>query len=93
MDQMGIWDAVELGRQLDGELDASPDLAREDDTLLAEVLAGKSAPDHMILPLIRSTFPALDVSDPFDACDTQADAQKLAEWYPYSSKTVNIFLL
>ncbi|KAJ7842586.1 hypothetical protein B0H13DRAFT_1909761 [Mycena leptocephala] len=52
MDQMGIWDAVELGRQLD------------------EVLA------------------ALDVSDPFDACDTQADAQKLAEWYPYSSKTM-----
>ncbi|KAJ7833063.1 hypothetical protein B0H13DRAFT_1914741 [Mycena leptocephala] len=70
MDQMGIWDAVELGRQLDGELGASPDLAREDNTLLAEVLA------------------ALDVSDPFDACNTQADAQKLAKWYPYSLKTI-----
>ncbi|KAJ7904831.1 hypothetical protein B0H13DRAFT_2510580 [Mycena leptocephala] len=70
MDQMGIWDAVALGRQLDGELDASPDLAREDDALLAEVLA------------------ALDVSDPFESPDAQVDAQKLAEWYPYSSKTM-----
>jgi hypothetical protein len=41
MDMMGIWDAVELGRQLDAELDGTPDLAREDDSLLAEVLAGE----------------------------------------------------
>lgn len=41
MDMMGIWDAVSLGRQLDGELDESPNPAAADDALLAEVLAGK----------------------------------------------------
>ncbi|KAJ7811767.1 hypothetical protein B0H13DRAFT_2472436 [Mycena leptocephala] len=45
MDIMGIWDAVELGRQLDAELDGTPDLAREDDSLLAEVLAALDASD------------------------------------------------
>ncbi|KAJ7929864.1 hypothetical protein B0H13DRAFT_2310253 [Mycena leptocephala] len=38
MDMMGIWDAVELGRQLDGELEVSQNPAAEDDALLAELL-------------------------------------------------------
>jgi hypothetical protein len=42
MDMMGIWDTVSLGRQLDGELDAAPNPAAEDDALLAEVLAGET---------------------------------------------------
>jgi hypothetical protein len=42
MDMMGIWDAVSLGRQLDGELDEAPNPAAADDALLAEVLAGKT---------------------------------------------------
>ncbi|KAJ7792328.1 hypothetical protein B0H13DRAFT_1935744 [Mycena leptocephala] len=71
MDIMGIWDAVELGRQLDAELDGTPDLAREDDSLLAEVLA------------------ALDASDAFDTSASQLDSQKMEDWYPYSSKTID----
>jgi hypothetical protein len=39
---MGIWDAVSLGQQLDGELNAAPNPAAEDDTLLGEVLAGET---------------------------------------------------
>ncbi|KAJ7917332.1 hypothetical protein B0H13DRAFT_2443031 [Mycena leptocephala] len=50
MDQMGIWDAAALGRQLDEELDASPDLAREDDALLAEVLAALDVSDPFESP-------------------------------------------
>ncbi|KAJ7223043.1 hypothetical protein GGX14DRAFT_626835 [Mycena pura] len=45
MDIMGIWDAVSLGQQLDGELDAAPNPAAEDDALLAEVLAALDASD------------------------------------------------
>ncbi|KAJ7880050.1 hypothetical protein B0H14DRAFT_2566546 [Mycena olivaceomarginata] len=45
MDMMGIWDAVSLRRQLDGELDEPPNPAVEDDALLAEVLAALDASD------------------------------------------------
>ncbi|KAJ7210116.1 hypothetical protein GGX14DRAFT_565901 [Mycena pura] len=45
MDMMGIWDAVSLGRQLDGELDEPPNPAAADDALLAEVLAALEASD------------------------------------------------
>ncbi|KAJ7333330.1 hypothetical protein DFH08DRAFT_785684 [Mycena albidolilacea] len=41
MDMMGIWDAVSLGRQLDGELDEPPNPAAADGAFLAEVLAGE----------------------------------------------------
>jgi hypothetical protein len=41
MDTTGIWDAVGLGRQLDGELDEPSNPAAADDALLVEVLAGK----------------------------------------------------
>ncbi|KAF8133543.1 hypothetical protein K438DRAFT_1998044 [Mycena galopus ATCC 62051] len=67
MDMMGIGDAVQLGRQLDGELEDVSNPASEDNALLAEILA------------------ALD-ADTFDADETQADAQKSKEWYPYPSK-------
>lgn len=40
MDMMGIWDAVEVGRQLDGQLDELPNPAAEDNALLAELLEG-----------------------------------------------------
>ncbi|KAJ7689093.1 hypothetical protein B0H14DRAFT_3176061 [Mycena olivaceomarginata] len=43
MDMMGIWDAVELGHQLDGELDNVRNPASEDDALLAEVLQALDA--------------------------------------------------
>ncbi|KAF8145504.1 hypothetical protein K438DRAFT_2097776 [Mycena galopus ATCC 62051] len=43
MDMMGIWDAVELGCQLDGELDNVRNPAPEDDALLAEVLQALDA--------------------------------------------------
>jgi hypothetical protein len=49
MDMFSIWDAVSLGRQLDGELDAAPNLAAEDDALLTEVLAGET-------PIKRKSF-------------------------------------
>ncbi|KAJ7857926.1 hypothetical protein B0H14DRAFT_2578096 [Mycena olivaceomarginata] len=45
LDIMGIWDAVSLGQQLDGELDEPPNPAAEDDALLAEVLAALDASD------------------------------------------------
>ncbi|KAJ7483056.1 hypothetical protein B0H11DRAFT_2279874 [Mycena galericulata] len=38
MDMMGIWDAVEVGRQLDGQLDEVPNPAAEDNALLDELL-------------------------------------------------------
>ncbi|KAJ7196272.1 hypothetical protein GGX14DRAFT_403477 [Mycena pura] len=38
MDMMGVWDAVEVGRQLDGQLDEVPNPAAEDNALLNELL-------------------------------------------------------
>lgn len=43
MDMMGVWNAVEVGRQLDGQLDEVPNPAAEDNALLDELLKGECA--------------------------------------------------
>ncbi|KAJ7191355.1 hypothetical protein GGX14DRAFT_407292 [Mycena pura] len=65
MDMMGIWDAVSLGRQLDGELDGPTNPAAKDDALLAEVLAvqADSVKSAEWYPYPSKTMLLLDICD------------------------------
>ncbi|KAK7018536.1 hypothetical protein R3P38DRAFT_3200915 [Favolaschia claudopus] len=66
LNMMGIWDAVKLGQELDGELDG-PNLVDRDDTLLEELLESKEwypyASKTMLLLDICDNLPRLTVSE------------------------------
>ncbi|KAJ7723007.1 hypothetical protein DFH07DRAFT_783692 [Mycena maculata] len=62
MDMMGIWDAVEVGQQLDGQLDEVPNPAAEDNALLDKLL-GDSEKSSEWYPYPSKTMLLLDICD------------------------------